>query len=86
MVGGEGERIMAASDAKARWSELLDEVERGRTIVITRRGEPIARLEPTRPARDRLRVLLHAWNERRRAMPKATLDEVRRWRHEGHRR
>lgn len=33
-------------DAKNRLSELLDRVERGETIVITRHGEPVARLVP----------------------------------------
>jgi prevent-host-death family protein len=35
-----------ASDAKAKWAELLDEVERGRTVRITRQGKAIARLVP----------------------------------------
>lgn len=33
-------------DAKNRLSELLDRVERGESIVITRHGEPVARLVP----------------------------------------
>ena len=32
--------------AKTHLAELLDEVERGATIVITRHGKPIARLVP----------------------------------------
>ncbi|MER0237297.1 type II toxin-antitoxin system prevent-host-death family antitoxin [Fulvimarina sp. MAC8] len=32
------------ADAKARLSELLDRVEAGETIDITRRGKPVARL------------------------------------------
>jgi prevent-host-death family protein len=35
-----------SSDAKARFSELLDQVEHGETVVITRHGRPIARLVP----------------------------------------
>ena len=35
-----------ASDAKAKWAELLDEVERGRTVRITRHGKTIARIVP----------------------------------------
>jgi prevent-host-death family protein len=35
-----------ASDAKARFAELLDQVEHGQTIRITRRGKPVARLVP----------------------------------------
>ena len=35
-----------ASDAKAKFAELLDEVERGRTVRITRHGKTIARIVP----------------------------------------
>ena len=35
-----------ASQAKAKWAELLDEVERGHTIRITRHGKTIARVVP----------------------------------------
>lgn len=38
--------IVAAADAKARLSEMLDRVERGEEITITRHGEPVARLVP----------------------------------------
>ena len=39
-------REIQASEAKSRLAELLDDVERGETIVITRHGRAIARLEP----------------------------------------
>lgn len=32
------------ADAKARLSELLDKVERGEEIVITRHGKPVAQI------------------------------------------
>jgi prevent-host-death family protein len=35
--------------AKAHLSELLDQVERGEAIVITRRGRPVARIAPIEP-------------------------------------
>jgi prevent-host-death family protein len=35
------------ADAKARLSELIDRVEAGETVEITRRGKPAARLVPT---------------------------------------
>ncbi|MBM4060781.1 MAG: type II toxin-antitoxin system prevent-host-death family antitoxin [Planctomycetes bacterium] len=35
---------VGAFDAKTRLSELLDRVEQGETIVITRHGVPVARL------------------------------------------
>jgi prevent-host-death family protein len=37
---------IGAYDAKARLSELLDRVEKGEQIVITRHGKPVARLIP----------------------------------------
>jgi prevent-host-death family protein len=40
-----------ASVAKTHFSQLLDAVERGQTIVILRHGKPIARLVPDEPAR-----------------------------------
>jgi prevent-host-death family protein len=39
-------REIQASEAKTHLPQLLDEVERGETIVITRHGRPIARLVP----------------------------------------
>ncbi|MCP5473441.1 MAG: type II toxin-antitoxin system prevent-host-death family antitoxin [Rhodanobacteraceae bacterium] len=35
---------VGAFEAKTKLSELLDAVERGEEIIITRRGQPIARL------------------------------------------
>jgi prevent-host-death family protein len=37
---------IGAYDAKTRLSELLDRVERGEQIIITRHGKPVARLIP----------------------------------------
>jgi prevent-host-death family protein len=39
-------REIQASEAKTRLSELLDDVELGETLVITRHGRAIARLVP----------------------------------------
>jgi len=37
-------------EARTRFAELLDDVERGRRFVITRHGRPIAVLSPVRGA------------------------------------
>lgn len=37
-------REIAVYEAKTRFSELLDEVEQGEQVTITRRGVPVARL------------------------------------------
>ena len=43
-------------DAKTKLSELLDRVEKGEVITITRHGVPIARLEPYVPVADAKRA------------------------------
>lgn len=45
---------IGAFEAKTRLSELLEQVSRGRTFVITRRGRPIAELRPTTSGASRL--------------------------------
>ena len=40
------EREVRASEAKKHLPQLLDEVERGETIIITRHGRRIARIVP----------------------------------------
>lgn len=44
---------VATFDAKNRLSELLDKVERGEEVVITRRGKAVARLVRVIPERNR---------------------------------
>jgi prevent-host-death family protein len=39
-------RSIQASEAKTHFLRLLDEVERGETVVITRHGKPVARVIP----------------------------------------
>lgn len=44
---------VGAYEAKTHLSELLDRVEAGERITITRHGKPVARLVPTAGAPDR---------------------------------
>jgi prevent-host-death family protein len=46
---------VSVAQAKATLSALLDRVERGETVTITRRNEPIAELRPVRTAPKGLR-------------------------------
>jgi prevent-host-death family protein len=47
-------KTVGAYEAKSKLSELLDQVERGQTIVITRHARSVARLVPVDdPAVDR---------------------------------
>jgi antitoxin (DNA-binding transcriptional repressor) of toxin-antitoxin stability system len=43
---------IGAHDAKTRLAELLDRVEAGEEIVITRHGRPVAKLTRTGPGHD----------------------------------
>ncbi len=80
-------REVQSSDAKARFSELLGDVERGETIVITRHGRAIARLVPQEDER-RAEILatMARLNDFRKTMPAMSTDEILSARHEGHRR
>ena len=44
---------VGAFEAKNQLSALLDQVERGGEVVITRRGKPVAKLVPAAPGFDR---------------------------------
>jgi prevent-host-death family protein len=49
-------REVAAFDAKNRLGALLDRVENGEEIVITRRGKAVAKLVPAAPGFDRAKA------------------------------
>lgn len=78
-------RDIQASDAKAHLPQILDAVERGETVRITRHGRPIARLVPEADRRqaeiDSAIVCIKALRSR---TGKITLDELLSARHEGH--
>ncbi len=49
-------REVGAFEAKNRLGALLDRVEHGEEIVITRRGKPVAKLVPAAPGFDRAKA------------------------------
>jgi prevent-host-death family protein len=55
-------------EAKTKLAELLDKVEAGETVTITRRGKPVAKLVPA------------AEEESERARRRALIEEIKRWR------
>jgi prevent-host-death family protein len=78
-------RSIQAADAKARLSSLLDEVERGETLIITRHGKPIARLVPEADDRQAKVARFKAEIEKfRKTAPRLTIEEILSARHEGH--
>jgi prevent-host-death family protein len=78
-------RKIQASEAKAHLPSLLDEVERGETLVITRHGKPIARIVPEPDGRkEKIDRVLAEIEEFRKTMPRIPLEEILSARHEGH--
>jgi prevent-host-death family protein len=75
-----------ASMAKARLAELLDQVERGESVIITRHGKRIARLVPDEGSnrRDVRRAIAEIKSLRKRVKP-VTVQEILEWRDEGRR-
>jgi prevent-host-death family protein len=55
---------VGAFEAKTKLSELLDLVERGEEVTITRRGAPVAKLVPVRADDEQARI-------------RALIDEIR---------
>lgn len=79
-------REVQASDAKARLPSLLDEVERGETLVITRHGRPIARIVPEPDDRmAKINRVFAEISEFRKTMPRLALEDILSSRHEEHR-
>jgi prevent-host-death family protein len=75
-----------ASTAKAQFAELLDEVERGETVVITRHGKPIARIVPDEEARKaRIERAIERIKELRKRVKPATIEQIIAWKNEGRR-
>ncbi len=62
-----GKKEVSAFEAKTHLSSLIREVEQGRSYTITRRGKPVARLEPVGKSREEnVRELLEGFRAVRR--------------------
>ena len=85
LIGAPAMREIQASEAKTRLPQLLNDVERGETIVITRHGRAIARIVPEGHLRqaevDKAIASIKALRQR---TGKITLDELVSAKHEGH--
>jgi antitoxin (DNA-binding transcriptional repressor) of toxin-antitoxin stability system len=72
-------------DLLALLSQVLEEVEHGETVVITRDGRPIARIVPQPGRRQRdIKAVITEIEEFRKTMPRIPLEEILSARHEGH--
>lgn len=79
-------KTVGAFEAKTHLSALLDEVEGGQTVTITKHGKPVAQLVPMeksdRPSTNDIIEAIRSLNSR---SSKLTLKEILELRHEGHR-
>jgi prevent-host-death family protein len=78
-------REIAVSEAETHLPQLLDEAERGETVVITRHGRATARLVPEAERRQaEVARAIHDIRAMRRRTGRITADELLSARHEGH--
>jgi prevent-host-death family protein len=79
-------REIQASEVQAHLSELLDDVERGETLIITRHGRPIARIVPGADKRqDGIDKAIASIRELRKHTGRTTFEELRSARDQGRR-
>lgn len=77
-------RQIQASEAKSHFLQLLDEVERGETLIITRHGRPIARIAPEEAARqEEIDRAIESIKELRKRTGRITVEELISARDEG---
>ena len=77
-------QTIQASEAKTKFLSILDEVERGASIIVTRHGKPIARIVPEAEI-DRARVeqAFQSIREIRKRTKPVSIEEILAMRDEG---
>lgn len=80
---------VGAFEAKNTLGSLLDRVEKGEEIVITRRGKPVAKLVPANPGfdREKARAAAEGLKKLQASLkgPPLTWEEIKQMRDEGRR-
>lgn len=51
-------QMIGAFEAKTHLSSLLDEVERGRVVFITKHGKPVAKLSPIDKSKEEVQMTI----------------------------
>ncbi|HWA45150.1 MAG TPA: type II toxin-antitoxin system prevent-host-death family antitoxin [Hypericibacter adhaerens] len=64
------EKTISLRDANQQFAEIVRQVESGQTFIVTRRGQPVARIEPVSKKRKLTPAQEAAWKRVRRAMEK----------------
>ena len=77
-------QTIQASEAKTKFLSILDEVERGASVIVTRHGKPIARIVPEAEIdRERVERAMESMRALRQRIGKVSLEEILSARDEG---
>jgi prevent-host-death family protein len=77
-------QTIQASEAKTKFLRILDEVERGASIIVTRHGKPIARIVPEAQIdRERVERAMQSIREIRKRTKPVSIEEILAMRDEG---
>ncbi len=80
------ENSIGAFEAKTHFSKVLNRVERGETIAITRHGHTVAKIVPVEQSnREQAKAALERMKARRKRLKTAPIAELIDSIHEGHR-
>ena len=79
-------QTIQASEAKAKFLRILDDVERGESVIVTRHGKRVARIVPDEEAqsdRSHMTGAIEAMRELRKRVGKLSIEEILAARDEG---
>ena len=77
-------RSIQASEAKTHFLRILDDVERGESVIVTRHGKPIARITPEREIDpEKVKRAAESMRALRQRIGKLSLEEILSSRDEG---
>jgi prevent-host-death family protein len=80
-------QTIQASEAKTHFLRILDQVERGESVTVTRHGKTIARIVPVTPSdeerRERFERAMQGIRELRQKVGKLSIEEILSARDEG---
>jgi prevent-host-death family protein len=77
-------QTIQASEAKTKFLRILDDVERGASVIVTRHGKPVARIVPEAAVdRERVERATEAMRALRQRIGKLSLEEILSARDEG---
>jgi prevent-host-death family protein len=77
-------QTIQASEAKTKFLSILDQVERGASVIVTRHGKPVARIVPEAQVdRERVERAMQSILEIRKRTQKVSIEEILSMRDEG---